>query len=91
MLCTCATIVSYNNVGSHVSCLCENIKILIKSRDKRHCWCSFQLFNEPILLTILDSATDGLFNFNVVVDRRDPGNQTQTDEVQNDDFVKTVH
>ena len=35
--------------------------------------------------------TDGLFNFNVVVNRREPENQTQTDEVQNDDFVKTVH
>ena len=34
--------------------------------------------------------TDGLFNFNVIVDRRNPENQTQI-EVQNDDFVKTVH
>ena len=27
----------------------------------------------------------------LICDRRDPENQTQTEEVQNDDFVKTIH
>ena len=27
----------------------------------------------------------------LICDRRDPENQTHTEEVQNDDFVKTIH
>ena len=29
--------------------------------------------------------------FSVIIDSGDPENQTQTEEVQNDNFVKTVH
>ena len=36
------------------------------------------------------SQTDDLFKFNVIVHRGDPEHQTQTEEAQNYDFVKTL-
>ena len=34
----------------------QKLEFFAKSRERRHCWCSFQRFSEPILLIIFDFA-----------------------------------
>ena len=53
---------------SHVSYLFIEIKMLTKSSDNGHCWCSFSRFSKPILRTHLKLKIlqiDDLFKFEV--------------------------
>ena len=53
-------------MGSHVSYLVTEIKILTISSDKSRCWCSFSRFSKHILLPIEKILQiDDLFKFEV--------------------------
>ena len=58
------TIVWYNYLGSYVSYLFTQIKILTKSSDKSRCWCSFRRLN-PYHSHLKILHIDDLFKFEV--------------------------